>query len=70
MTAFKRKALSLGVEYINAEAVGFEFTNMPDIIMEGIAPGSYETLDRLLVCDFLSCVTIRHFNEKVTVLII
>jgi FAD-dependent oxidoreductase domain-containing protein 1 len=49
--AFKRKALSLGVEYIDGEAVGFEFKKMPDLIMDGIEPGSYEGVDKVLVCN-------------------
>jgi hypothetical protein len=48
--AFKTKALSLGVEYIDGEAVGFEFRKMTDVLMEGIEPGSYETVDKVLVC--------------------
>lgn len=48
--AFKRKALSLGVEYVDGEAVGFEFKKMPDMLMDGIEPGSYETVEKVLVC--------------------
>jgi hypothetical protein len=48
--ALKRKALSLGVEYVDGEAVGFEFKNMPDILMEGIEAGSYEGVEKVLVC--------------------
>jgi FAD-dependent oxidoreductase domain-containing protein 1 len=48
--ALKRKALSLGVEYINGEAVGFEFKRMSDILMEGIEPGSYDGVEKVLVC--------------------
>jgi len=48
--ALKRKAISLGVEYVDGEAVGFEFKKMPDILMDGIEPGSYETVEKVLVC--------------------
>ncbi|PNF23904.1 FAD-dependent oxidoreductase domain-containing protein 1 [Cryptotermes secundus] len=47
--AFKRKALSLGVEYIDGEAIGFEFKKMPDLLMDGMEPGSYEGVDKVLV---------------------
>lgn len=50
MYALKRKAISLGVEYVDGEAVGFEFKKMPDILMDGIEPGSYETVEKVLVC--------------------
>ena len=48
--ALKRKAISLGVEYVDGEAVGFEFKKMPDMLMDGIEPGSYETVEKVLVC--------------------
>ncbi|XP_067001498.2 FAD-dependent oxidoreductase domain-containing protein 1 isoform X2 [Anabrus simplex] len=47
--AFKRKAISLGTEYIDAEAVGFEFKEMRDMFISGVEPGSYEAVDKLLV---------------------
>ncbi|GFG35975.1 hypothetical protein Cfor_03558 [Coptotermes formosanus] len=47
--ALKRKAISLGVEYVDGEAVGFEFKKMPDMLMDGIEPGSYETVEKVLV---------------------
>lgn len=50
MYALKRKAISLGVEYVDGEAVGFEFKKMPDMLMDGIEPGSYETVEKVLVC--------------------
>jgi hypothetical protein len=48
--AFKRKAVSLGVEYIDGQAIGFEFKKMPDVLMEGIELGSYEGVEKVLVC--------------------
>lgn len=47
--ALKRKAISLGVEYVDGEAVGFEFKKMPDMLMDGIEPGSYESVEKVLV---------------------
>ncbi|XP_021929325.1 FAD-dependent oxidoreductase domain-containing protein 1-like isoform X3 [Zootermopsis nevadensis] len=47
--AFKTKALSLGVEYVDGEAVGFEFKKMPDMLTEGVEPGSYEAVEKVLV---------------------
>lgn len=49
LCAFKRKAMSLGVEYVDGEAVGFEFKKMTDILMDGVEPGTYETVDKVLV---------------------
>ncbi|XP_071450604.1 FAD-dependent oxidoreductase domain-containing protein 1-like [Hetaerina americana] len=49
LQAFKKKAYNLGANYITAEAVGFEFRAMPEMLTEGIEPGSYEALDRLLI---------------------
>ncbi|PSN57396.1 hypothetical protein C0J52_02879 [Blattella germanica] len=49
LSAFKKKAISLGVEYVHGDAIGFEFRKMPDLMMEGIDPGSYEALDRVVV---------------------
>lgn len=49
LDAFKKKAISLGAEYTQGEVVGFEFKSMQDILMDGIEPGSYEGLDKLLV---------------------
>ncbi|KAG8230939.1 hypothetical protein J437_LFUL002972 [Ladona fulva] len=49
LQAFKRKAYSLGVHYINAEAVGFQYRLIPDMLAEGIERGSYESLDKVLI---------------------
>ncbi|XP_046398914.1 FAD-dependent oxidoreductase domain-containing protein 1-like [Ischnura elegans] len=49
LQAFKKKAYNLGVNYITAEAVGFEFKNMPDFMIQGVEMGRYEALDRILI---------------------
>ncbi|XP_047114857.1 FAD-dependent oxidoreductase domain-containing protein 1-like [Schistocerca piceifrons] len=49
LMAFKKKAISAGAEYVTAEAIGFEFRKMPDMLIEGVEPGTYETIDRVLV---------------------
>lgn len=49
LQAFKKKAYSMGVNYLNAEAVGFEFQEFPEILAEGIDPGSYEALEKVVI---------------------
>jgi len=62
--ALKRKAISLGVEYVDGEAVGFEFKKMPDMLMDGIEPGSYETVEKVLVCiNYLFHRCVVYINE-------
>ncbi|XP_049827366.1 FAD-dependent oxidoreductase domain-containing protein 1-like [Schistocerca gregaria] len=49
LMAFKKKAISEGVEYVTGEVIGFEFRKMPDMLIEGVEPGTYETVDTVLV---------------------
>ncbi|GLH06192.1 FAD-dependent oxidoreductase domain-containing protein 1 [Gryllus bimaculatus] len=49
LDGFKKKAINLGAEYIQGEAVGFKFKSMPDVMVEGVEPGTYEALDTLLI---------------------
>lgn len=41
LMAFKRKAISLGTEFITAELTGFNFRSQPDMIVDGVEPGEY-----------------------------
>lgn len=34
--------------YINAEVVGFELEKQKDVLMEGVAPGSFERINRVI----------------------
>ena len=47
LCALKRKAISLGVEYVTAEAKGFNFKKNPDIMYAGCKP--YEGIEHLVV---------------------
>jgi hypothetical protein len=49
------------VEYIDGEAVGFEFKKMSDMLMEGIEPGSYEGVEKVLVCIPIYSNLLVHF---------
>lgn len=39
--AFKKKAMSLGTEYVTAELTGFNFRSQPEMIVDGVEPGEY-----------------------------
>lgn len=45
---FKHKAESLGVEYIDGEAVNFEFTQNDSICVQGVPPGTYESTNHCI----------------------
>jgi FAD-dependent oxidoreductase domain-containing protein 1 len=49
LSGLKNKALEYGAHYVNGEVIGFEYRAQPDLMVEGLAPGSYEGLERLLV---------------------
>lgn len=49
LCGYRRKALEFGAHYVNGEVVDFEFKNQPDMVIEGVDPGSYEGLERLIV---------------------
>lgn len=46
LTGFKKRAIEYGAHYTEAELVGFEFRQHPDIVTEGVNPGEYEGLDK------------------------
>ena len=47
--AMKKRAIECGAHYLNAEVVGFEFQEQPDMLVEGVEPGSYEGIDKVIV---------------------
>jgi FAD-dependent oxidoreductase domain-containing protein 1 len=49
LCGYKRKAQEYGAHYINGEVIGFEYRSQPDIMSEGVDPGTYEGLERVLV---------------------
>ncbi|KAJ2953547.1 hypothetical protein O0L34_g1149 [Tuta absoluta] len=42
------KSQDMGTIYVNAEVIGFELEQQRDMLMEGIAPGSYKRINRVL----------------------
>lgn len=46
---FKHKAQSLGVEYIDGEAVSFEFEKNEHICVQGVPQGEYESTNHVIV---------------------
>lgn len=46
LNGFKKRAIEYGAHYTEAELVGFEFRQHPDILAEGVNPGTYEGLDK------------------------
>lgn len=47
--AYKHKAQSLGVEYIDGEAVNFEFQVNEHINVQGVPQGEYESTNHVIV---------------------
>lgn len=42
------KSHELGTVYINAEVTGFELEKQRDVLMEGVAPGTYQRINKVL----------------------
>uniref|UniRef100_A0A1B6LQ19 FAD-dependent oxidoreductase domain-containing protein 1 n=1 Tax=Graphocephala atropunctata TaxID=36148 RepID=A0A1B6LQ19_9HEMI len=49
LMAFKKKAISLGTEYITGELDHFVFKRMNDIVMDNVPPGEYEGINEAIV---------------------
>lgn len=49
LMGFKHKAQNLGVEYVDGEVVNFEFQPRQDINVVGVAEGTYEATNELIV---------------------
>lgn len=47
--ALKKRAIEYGAHYLNGEVAGFEFRSQPDLIVEGVEPGTYKGVDRVIV---------------------
>lgn len=43
-----QKSEELGAMYINAEVTGFELEQQLDVLMEGVKPGTYKKINRVL----------------------
>ncbi|KAF9411253.1 hypothetical protein HW555_009910 [Spodoptera exigua] len=43
-----KKSREMGANYVNGEVVGFELEKQKDVLMEGVAPGGYERLNRVI----------------------
>lgn len=49
LTGFKHKAQSLDVDFVEAEAVKFEFELTQDIVIQGVPEGQYNRTNEVLV---------------------
>lgn len=49
LMGFKHKAQSMGVEYIDGEAVNFEFQQNDDICVQGVPEGEYQSTNHVIV---------------------
>jgi FAD-dependent oxidoreductase domain-containing protein 1 len=47
--SMKKRAIEHGAHFLNGEVINFEFREQRDIIMEGVAPGEYESIDKAVV---------------------
>lgn len=47
--SMKKRAIEHGAHYLNAEVCGFEFRAQPDLQVEGVEYGTYESVDRAIV---------------------
>lgn len=47
--ALKKRSIEYGAHYLNAEVTGFEFRSQPDIFVEGVELGAYESVDKVNV---------------------
>ncbi|KAJ0181761.1 hypothetical protein K1T71_002483 [Dendrolimus kikuchii] len=43
-----KKSKELGATYVNAEVIGFEVEQQRDVLMEGVAPGSFKKIMRVI----------------------
>lgn len=66
LMAFKKKNLKMGVEYVEAEALGFNFKINPDAYIAGMDPHDVEELEYLVVNLFFkfSLMFLRKFFLK------
>lgn len=48
MQGLTRKSQQLGTIYVNAEVIGFELEKQKDVLMEGVAPGSFERINKVV----------------------
>ncbi|XP_052756904.1 FAD-dependent oxidoreductase domain-containing protein 1 isoform X2 [Galleria mellonella] len=48
LKGFIQKSQQLGTIYINGEVVGFEMEKQRDVLMEGVAPGTFEKISRVI----------------------
>lgn len=49
LNGFKRRAIDLGAHYVNGEVVDFEYQDMPDMIVPGMADERYRAVRKVIV---------------------
>lgn len=47
--SMKKRAIEHGAHYLNGEVIGFEFRKQEDMFVEGVEPGTYESVDQVIV---------------------
>ncbi|XP_021189216.3 FAD-dependent oxidoreductase domain-containing protein 1 [Helicoverpa armigera] len=48
LMATLRKSRDLGTTYVNGEVIGFELEKQKDVLMEGVTPGGYERINKVI----------------------
>lgn len=43
-----QKSIELGANYLNAEVTGFEFQHLRDLLMEGVTPGTFQKINKVI----------------------
>lgn len=43
-----KKSKELGATYVNAEVTGFELEKQKDVLMEGVTPGTFERINKVI----------------------
>lgn len=43
-----KKSRELGASYINAEVTGFELERQKDVLMEGVSPGTFQRINKVI----------------------
>lgn len=49
LAGFKRRAVEYGAHYVNGEVVDFDFMEMKDVQIPGVAPGEYEAVRQAVI---------------------
>ncbi|KOB68014.1 FAD oxidoreductase [Operophtera brumata] len=48
LKGYLQKSIELGANYVNAEVTGFEFKHLRDLLMEGVTPGTFQKINKVI----------------------